>query len=185
MENLLYLCSQIMDHKEGKHIPSWLKRTAYVLIAIFATVLLLTRPVFSFQEDTGIIYIRSFSMDAKTFYVTQTDIKSGVEEITDIMSVMGLHLCALMMLITCVACLLCFFSNKWRMILCIIAACLAGLYYLLMMYYAIEMTDKYYATLYPNLIAILPALVLQMMLLVRREIARKIRIENEEEEKEE
>jgi len=156
-----------------------------MLMAVLASALLFVRPVFSFQEDKGIIYVRSFSMDSKMFYVTQTEMKTGMEEVVSTMSVKGLYICAWAMLATCLAALLCIFDDFWRMTLCIIAAALAGVYYLLMVYYAVQITDRFYTTLYPNLMAVLPAIVLQLMLLVRRDIAHDMMIANEDEEKEE
>ena len=153
-----------------------------MLFAILASALLLNRSVFSFQEDKGIIYVRSFSMDQNTFYVTQTNLRTGAEEVTAMMSVAGLHYCTMAMLSVSIACLLCFFSNRWRMVLCMIVIVLAGAYYLLLIYYAIEITGEHYTTMYPNLWAILPAIVLQMMILVRQNVARTIMAENEDEE---
>ena len=185
LKKILYLCRRFMEEKKRNKVRPVYLRWAYMVISVVAAALLLSHPVFSFQEDKGIIYVRSFSMDAKTFYVVQTKLDSGMEEVTETMSVAGLHYCAWAMLVTCAACILCFFSRKWRMILCILAAFLAGAYYILMIYYAIQMTDNYYTTLYPNLFALLPAVVLQLMLLARRDIAHRIMTENENEEKEE
>ena len=54
------------------------RRLLYMVVAILAAALLPLKPAFSFQEDKGIIYIRSFEMDQKTFYVTQTDMETGI-----------------------------------------------------------------------------------------------------------
>ena len=153
-----------------------------MIIAVIASWLLLSHPVFSFQDDKGIIYTRSFSMDTKLFYVTQTKLETGAEEVTATMSVAGLYYTAWVMFILCATSLLCFFNARWRMTLNVIAAICAGVYYILMIYYAIAMTDNHYTTLYPNLYALLPAIVLQFMLLVRRSTAREIVAENENEE---
>jgi len=156
-----------------------------MLLAIIASGLLLKHPVLSFQEDKGIIYTRSFSMDAKVFYVIQTKLDTGAEEVTATMSVAGLYYTAWAMIITCIACLVCVLNPKWRMLLSVLAATIAGVYYILMIYYAIAITDNHYTTLYPNFYALLPAIALQCMLLVRRDVAREIAAENENEENEE
>ena len=159
-----------------------IRRWVYMAIAIVTAALMPTRPVFNFQDDKGIIYVRSFSMDQHTFYVTQTELATGASEVTSTMSVAGLYYCARVLLYLCIACLLCFFSDRWRMWLCIISIVCAGAYYILMMYYAMEITDNFYTTLYPNFMALLPAVVLQMMVLVRQSIARTLMERNENEE---
>ena len=168
-----------------KNIPDWVKQLLCFLTAIIASVMLLYQPVFSFQEDKGIIYVRSFTMDPHNLYVIQTNISSGVSDIIDIMPVGGLYICAWAMLITSVLALLCFFDDVWRMRLCVLSAFFAGAYYILMMYYAVDITDEYFTTLYPNLFALLPALVLQSMLVVRKIVAHTLMQQNEDEEKEE
>ena len=161
------------------------RRWAYMVVAILASAFLLTKPVFSFQDDKGIIYVRSFSMDQKMFYVTQTELKTGVEEVTATMSVAGLYYCNKVMLWSCILCLLCFFNNRWRMILCLFSIALAGLYYVLIIYYATRISDLHFATLSPTLMAVLPAIVMQCMILIRANVARAVLMENENEEKEE
>ena len=150
------------------------RRWIYMLIAIGASMFLLSHPVFSFKEDQGIIYIRSFSMDKTTFYVTQTELKTGAEHITATMSVKGLYYCNWAMLLGCILCFFCFFSFSWRMRLALITAFIAGIYYVLMVFYALRMSDNHYATLYPNVIALLPAVVLQMMVFLRHNIIRTL-----------
>ena len=143
-------------------------------IAIAAAAFLQTRPVLNFNEDKGIIYIRSFSMDQKTFYVTQTTLSDHVPEVTATMSVAGLYWCNEAMLWGAVLCLLCFFSNRWRILIATVTAVIAGLYYVLLVYYAIKMSDNHYATLYPNWMVIWPAIVCQMMVLTRQNVIKQI-----------
>jgi len=121
-------------------------------------------------------------MDQQTFYVIQTDLKTNVEEVVETMSVKGLYYCNWALLTTCIACFLCFFSSRWRMSLCVLAVIFAGAYYIIMIYYAMQITENYFATLTPNLWAVLPAIVLQLMLIVRRNVLRKKLDENENEE---
>ena len=143
-------------------------------IAIIAAALLGTRPVFNFQSDTGILYTRSFSMeDQKQFVVTQRELSTGAEEVAAIMSVKGLYYCSKAMLWGSILCLLCFFSYRGRMTLIFVTVAAAGLFYILMIVYAIRMTDQHYATLYPNFAAVLPAIVLQAMLLTRSNMIRE------------
>ena len=150
------------------------RRWAYMAVAILAAVVLLERPVFNFQEDKGIKYVRSFSMTQTEFLVTQTDLNSRVSEITASMSIKGLYYCNKVMLWGAILCFLCFFSNGWRIRIAVFTAFTAGFYYLLMIYYAIQMADLHYATLYPNFIAILPAIVCQMMVLTRHNVIQYI-----------
>ena len=163
--------SSIVDNRT---LHAMYRRWIYMVIAIAASACLFQRPVFNFQEDKGIIYIRSFSMDQHTFYVTQTDIKTGQQEITETMSVAMLYFCNKIMLWGCILCLLCFFSDQGRMIIAILTAIVAGAYYVLMVYYAIRMSDMHYATLYPDWISVLPAVVIEMMILVRHNLVRSL-----------
>lgn len=155
---------------EKKVLQAMYRRWAYMIIAIIASAVLFTRPVLNFQDDKGIIYVRSFSMDQKTFYVTQTGLKDGIPEISATMSVAGLYYCNKVMLWGCILCLLCFFSNRWRIRIALATAIIAGAYYVLLAYYAIKMSDNHYATLYPNLMVIWPGIVCQMMVLTRQNV---------------
>ena len=146
------------------------RRWIYMAIAIVAAALLPMKPVFLFQEDKGIIYVRSFAMDQKEFVVTQTEMSTGAQQITATMSVKGLYYCYQAMLWGCILCLLCFFRRRWRIAICTVVTVVAGIYYALMIYYAIQMADLQYATLYPSWTAILPAIVLQMMIMTRQNV---------------
>ncbi len=152
----------------------------FVLAAIVATAFLPSKPIFSFQSDKGIIYERSFSMDRHQFVVTQTDLATGAEHVTATMSVNGLYYCYLGMLFGSIACMLCFFSRRKTVKVCHFVIAVAGLYYGLAVFYALRIADQYYATLFPTITIILPAIVIQMMLLTRRNILRATREENEE-----
>ena len=157
-----------MEQQKSIIPPRMLRRWIYMSIAIIAAALLGTRPVFNFQSDTGMLYTRSFSMeDQKQFVVTQRELSTGAEEVAAILSVKGLYYCSKAMLWGSMLCLLCFFSYRGRMTLIFVTVAAAGLFYILMIVYAIRMTDQHYATLYPNFAAIWPAIVLQAMLLTR------------------
>ena len=157
---------------EGNPMGIMYRRWAYMVVAIVASAFLMTKPVFNFQEDKGILYIRSFSMTQTAFYVTQTDLSNGVPYVTDMMSLKWLYNCTRAMLWGSVLCFFCFFSRRWRMIIAMLTAFVAGGYYVVLIYYALRISDDYYATLYPNLMVVLPAIVCQMMLLVRHNIIR-------------
>lgn len=163
-----------MEQQKSIIPPRMIRRWIYMSIAIIAAALLGTRPVFNFQSDTGILYTRSFSMaDQKQFVVTQRELSTGAEEVAAIMSVKGLYYCSKAMLWGSMLCLLCFFSYRGRMTLIFVTVAAAGLFYILMIVYAIRMTDQHYATLYPNFAAIWPAIVLQAMLLTRSNMIRE------------
>ena len=147
-----------------------IRRTIYMAVAIIASALLFTRPIFKFQEDKGIIYVRSYVMDEKVFEVRQTEIKTNITKVTATESVKGLYYCNVAMLCCSILCFLCFFSRSWRMRIAVVTAVVAGVYYALMVYYAITLVEEEYATLYPTLMAFLPAIVLQMMIMTRHNI---------------
>ena len=155
---------------DKRTLTAMYRRWAYMVIAIAASAFLFTRPVFNFQDDKGIIYVRSFSMDQTTFYVTQTDLQTGRQEVVATMSVKLLYYCNKLMLWSCILCFLCFFSNQGRMWIALITALIGGAYYGLMLYYALKISDLHYATLYPHLISVLPAVVIEMMILLRHNI---------------
>jgi len=177
-----YFCRRFMDESSNYKLRAMYRRWLYMILAIVVSALMFKGSVFSFQQDKGILYIRSFAMDQQTFYVIQTDLKTNVEEVVETMSVKGLYYCNWALLTTCIACFLCFFSSRWRMSLCVLAVIFAGAYYIIMIYYAMQITENYFATLTPNLWAVLPAIVLQLMLIVRRNVLRKKLDENENEE---
>lgn len=177
---LLYFCSrfrykygiimsEILDNIE---MANMYRRWAYMAVAILASALLFLHPVFDFNEDKGIIYVRSFSMDQKTFYVTQTDLKTGVPEITETMSVSWLYYCNKVMLWGCIICFFCFFSNPLRVYITYIVAVISGSYYIIMVYYAMQISELHFATLYPNYMCILPAVVCAMMVLTGQNVIR-------------
>ena len=161
------IMSQLFDYSE---LSALYRRLAYTVVAVMASLLLFEHPVFNFQDDKGIIYVRSFSMNQKTFYVTQTDLKTGVGEITATTSVKWFYLCNKAMLWGCILSLLTFFSTRLRLTVTYITAVVAGFYYVLVVYYALKLADLHYTTLYPNYMIVLPAVVCAMMILVSKNI---------------
>ena len=146
------------------------RRLVYMIVAIAASWLMFLHPVFNFQDDKGIIYVRSFSMDQKMFYVTQTDIKTGAAETTAMTSVAWLYYCNKAMLWGSILCLLCVFSDRLRIAISYITTVVSGFYYVLIVYYAMKLSDLHYTTLYPNYMIVLPAIVCAMMILTSRNI---------------
>jgi len=185
LQILLYFCDRFMTTELKNSIYSMLRRWAYMLLAIGASALLFVAPPFHFQEDKGIIYVRSFSLDQTTFTVTQTEISTNMQQVVNTMSVKSLYYCAWALLATSIACFLCFFKKSWRIALCYLAIVIAGAYYILLIYYALRIEEDFYATLSPSWVVILPAIVLQLMLLIRRETIRSIMAQDTNEETEE
>jgi uncharacterized membrane-anchored protein len=151
-----------------------------MVVAIVASVAMLSQPACKFLDDKGIRYVRSFSMTQTQITLTLTDIKTNTDTVKDTMSVKGLYYCVIAMIVGSSLCFLCFFNDRWRIIIAIITACVAGLYYILLVYYIFRIADKQFATAYPTFVVILPAVVCQMMLLVRRSIFQEITDAEEE-----
>ena len=162
------------DFFDQGELSAFYRRLSYMAIAIVASLLLFLHPVFNFQDDKGIIYVRSFSMDQQNFYVTQTDLKTGAAEVTETTSVKWLYYSNKAMLWGSILCFLCFFSIRLRLTIAYLTAVLAGSYYILVMYYAMMLADLHYTTLYPNYMIILPAIVCAMMVLTGKNVIQTI-----------
>jgi len=156
------------------------RRWIYMVVAIVASVAMLSQPACKFLDDKGIRYVRSFSMTQTQITLTLTDIKTSTDTVKDTMSVKGLYYCVIAMIVGSSLCFLCFFSDRWRIIIAIMTACVAGLYYIFLVYYIFRIADKQFATAYPTFVVILPAVICQMMLLVRRSIFQEITDAEEE-----
>ena len=146
------------------------RRWAYMAIAVLASFLLTAGPAFSFLEDRGITYVRSFDMTQKTFFAFQTEIGTANQEIVATMSVKGLYYCYLAMLFSSIGALLFLMHPKGRLLMCDIAILAAGIYYVLLVVYALRISDVYFATLAPTWVAFMPAVVLEMMVLTHRNV---------------
>ena len=160
--------SQVIDDKHFQH--AMYRRWAYMVLAIIASAILFSRPVLSFQDDKGIIYVRSFSMDEKVFRVIQTELTTNISQVSETMSVKGLYYCNQVMLYGSILCLLCFFSDRWRIRIAMLTALAAGVYYGFLIYYSMQIADLHFATLAPNIYTFIPAIILELMLLIRHNI---------------
>lgn len=171
------------DEQHQQLIPAnVIRRWIYMAVGILAAYFLISRPVLNFQPDTGILYVRSFEMvNQEQIVVTQTRISDGSMEIMATMPVKGLHYCSVAMLWGCILCLLSFFSKRCRIFIATVTEVIAGLFYILLIIYALRIADLEYATLYPNFFAFLPAVVLESMALVRRNLIRERADEADEE----
>lgn len=145
------------------------RRLAYMAFAIIAAALMAVKPPFSFQSDQGIKYIRSFSMTQKEFVVTQTDLKTGAAQATETMSVKGLYYCYRVMLACSILCLFFIIHTRARVVMCYLTMAGAAAYYVFLVIYALRIAD-HYATLLPTWAAFLPAIALEMMILLRRNL---------------
>ena len=146
------------------------RRWAYMAVAIIAAFLLTTGPSFTFLQDKGILYIRSFAMNQESFVVTQTELENGVEHVTGMMSVKGLYYCYLVMLYSCIAALLMMIHTRARLLLCDVAIVASAAYYLLLVIYSMRISDIHFATMAPTWRLFLPAIVLEMMALTHRNV---------------
>ena len=160
------------SHTKNKSIK-WLSenfRLVYVVVAIIASILLFSRPVFSFQQDKGIIYTRHFEMDKNEVRVIQTGLEDHIDYVQDTRSVKALFVLGHLMLWSSVACFLLFFSPFWQRLVAFLPILFAGIYYLFAIYYAVDIIDRFFATMYPSWPLIMPAIIIEMMVLVRKGI---------------
>ena len=147
------------------------KRLVYMLVALVAAVLLNYLPSVSFLSDKGILYNRSYTIDQHLFQVLQTNLQNGLTEVSSVQSVEGLWYCYTALWVSCLLVLLCFFSIV-----------LAGGYYALFLYYIVGIVGEYFPTPYPHIGIILPAIIIQMMILVRRTILSDLAEQDEQNE---
>lgn len=172
--------------KQNKNIfkNALYRKWAYMILAILTSWLMLQHPVCNFLDDKGIIYIRSFSMTQTEFTVTQTELQSNVSYVVDTMSVAGLFYCIIAMIVGSTLCFLCFLDDQWRIVLATITAAIGVIYYVFLVYYILKMAEDYYATVYPNAMAILPAIVSWLMIFTRKIVVDEVKAaQNDEPER--
>ena len=100
--------------------------------------------------------------------------KTGLDELVGAMSISGLFYGALAIMVGCFLCALLYESHRIRILISSITAFMAGAYYLLIGYYAIRLSQEFCLILYPNWVALLPAIVLVTMLWIRNSTVRKL-----------
>lgn len=158
---------------------SSVKRLLYMLVAIIATIPMHFYPDLNFQSDKGIIYMRSYEMDQTHFRVIQTKLDNSENEVVATMSIVWLKRAKWAILGATILCLLCFFNNQWRIIISLLTIVLCGTYYIVLISYSMRISDAEFPTIYPTLITVLPAIVVQMMILLRKNILEDVRHRDE------
>ena len=148
------------------------RRLAYMAIALTAVCLMRVAPVFSFSTDKGIIYDRSFTMDLQEFQVIQTTLDTHIPQVWATMSVNGLYVVQQILFWAIIVCMLVFYPTKVRWYLSLGIAAAGGVFYFLLIHYALRISDLQYATLAPTWVAFLPAVVIAMMILLNRNVAK-------------
>lgn len=172
-----------MEKRNKKKTYRLLLKWGRLLLAIVSSILLLNKPVFNFIDEKGLENTRTYVMTTRTFEVHHIEIATGMDKLMGAMSVKGLFYGALAILLGCIVCTLCYEDLQIRILSASITAFMSGSYYLLMMYYAIRLSQKFFLILYPNLIALLPVVILLTMLSIRNHTVRKlIAIQQEEDE---
>lgn len=136
-------------------------------------------PLLSFLSDTGMTYVRSFTMNQHTVEQIQTHLQNGSTELVSSMSVSGLWYCYVALLVCCVLCLLCLVDNRRCLQASALTILVAAVYYVLMLVYILLIVNKFCVTFYPNIGVFMPAIVIQMMILLRHNISDEIYLRDE------
>ena len=145
-----------------------------LVLAIVSSILLLNKPVFNFIDEKGLENTRTYVMTTRTFEVHHIEMATGIDKLMWTMSVKGLFYGALAILIGCIGCTVFYPLHRLRILISSITAFAAGTYYLIMMYYAIRLSQKFFLILYPNWVALLPVVVLVTMLWIRKDTVRRL-----------
>lgn len=145
-----------------------------LVLAIVSSILLLNKPVFNFIDEKGLENTRTYVMTTRTFEVHHIEMATGIDKLMWTMSVKGLFYGALAILIGCIGCTVFYSLHRLRILISSITAFAAGTYYLIMMYYAIRLSQEFFLILYPNWVALLPVVVLVTMLWIRKDTVRRL-----------
>ena len=145
-----------------------------LVLAIVSSIILLNKPVFNFIEEKGIVSVKTYKITTRTFEMHFVDMKTGLDELVGAMSVKGLFYGALAILLGCIVCTLFYEDLEIRILSASITAFMSGAYYLLIGYYAIRLSQEFCLILYPNWVALLPAIVLVTMLWIRKDTLRRL-----------
>ena len=164
----------MLKNKRKKKKQRLVWKWGRLVLAIVSSVLMLTQPVFNFLDEKGLENFRIYKMTPHRFEVHHIEMATGIDKLMGTMSVDGLFYSALAVLIGCVVCTVFYSSHRLRILFSSITAFLAGAYYLIMVFYAIRLSQTFFLVLYPNWIAILPTVILITMLSIRKETVRKL-----------
>ena len=145
-----------------------------LVLAIVSSILLLNKPVFNFIDEKGLENTRTYVMTTRTFEVHHIEMATGIDKLMWTMSVKGLFYGALAILIGCIGCTVFYSLHRLRILICTITAFAAGTYYMIMMYYAIRLSQEFFLILYPNWVALLPVVVLVTILWIRKDTLRRL-----------
>ena len=145
-----------------------------LVLAIVSSIILLNKPVFNFIDEKGIVSVKTYKITTRTFEMHFVDMKTGLDELVGAMSVKGLFYGALAILLGCIVCTLFYEDLEIRILSASITAFMSGAYYLLIGYYAIRLSQEFCLILYPNWVALLPAIVLVTMLWIRKDTLRRL-----------
>lgn len=175
--------TKFLEEKKQKKKFRLLLRWGRLILVLASSVLLLTKPVFNIIDEKGLENLRTYKITTRSFEVHHIEWSSGLDTLVGAMSVSGFFYGALAILLGCVVCTLFHRYLEIRILACSITAFMAGAYYLIMVYYAILLSQKFFLILYPNLIALLPAVILLTMLSMRNDtVHRLLAIKQEDEE---
>ena len=145
-----------------------------LVLAIVSSIILLNKPVFNFIDEKGIVSVKTYKITTRTFEVHHIEMATGIDKLMGTMSVKGFFYGALAILIGCIVCTVYYSFHRLRILICTITAFAAGTYYLIMMYYAIRLSQEFFLIIYPNWIALLPVVVLITMLWIRKDTLRRL-----------
>ena len=157
-------------NKRNRFLLKW----GRLVLAIVSSILLLSKPVFNFVDEKGIISVKTYKITTRTIEMHHVDMKTGLDELVGAMSISGLFYGALAIMVGCFLCALLYESHRIRILISSITAFMAGAYYLLIGYYALRLSQEFCLILYPNWVALLPAIVLVTMLWIRSSTVRKL-----------
>ena len=161
-------------------MKSEIVRWIYMLLAFAAAYTMNYFTVLEFQPDKGIIYMRNYEMTQSRFIVTQTELEGEHKtEVVAVVSLKWLNRAKWAIIAMTILCTLCFFSNKLQITVSLLTLVVCVLYYVILIYYAIRISDEQFPTMYPTLAAVLPAIVMQMMILLRKNILQDVRHRDE------
>ena len=163
-----------MEDRKRKRRNRMIRKWGRLVLAIVSSILLLSKPVFNFVDEKGLVSVKTYKITPRTFEMHYVNMTTGLDELIGAMSISGLFYGALAILIGCVACALLYESHRLRILSASITAFLAGAYYLLIGYYAIRLSQEFFLILYPNWVALLPLVVLVTMLLIRNDTVRRL-----------